>query len=172
MITKASSLNSRERLLRYRSLEGQNDEASGCMFFLSIRQNFGQIWNDIGNFTMTAIEMGRNDPRKIMYAIKMGLALSLVSLLIFWKEPFADAAQYSIWAVLTVIVMFEFSIGMLHSLKNFFLVGPGEIRDPISLKNMGFYFWQQLMQSISYANLAICFFLVTWFYLKYRSNLY
>lgn len=113
-IAKASSLVSNERLLICRSLEGQNDEGSGCMFFQSIRQKFEQFWNDIRNFSKTAIEMGRNDPRKIMHAIKMGLALSLVSLLIFWKEPFADVAQYSIWAVLTVIVMFEFSIGMLH----------------------------------------------------------
>ncbi|KAK4479876.1 hypothetical protein RD792_015427 [Penstemon davidsonii] len=40
----------------------------------------------------------------------MGFALSLVSLLIFFREPLPDIS-HSIWAILTVIVMFEFSIG-------------------------------------------------------------
>ncbi|CAN4124782.1 unnamed protein product [Withania somnifera] len=54
--------------------------------------------------------MGKNDPRKIIFSLKMGFALSFVSLLIFWKKP-ADIAQFAIWAILTVLVMFEFTIG-------------------------------------------------------------
>ncbi|KAI3467115.1 hypothetical protein Pfo_023778 [Paulownia fortunei] len=102
---------SRERLLQFGSLESQYEENSGCMCFRTICDNFKRSWNGFKDFSRKALEMGQNDPRKIMHAIKMGLALSLVSLLIFWKQPFSDVAQYSIWAILTVIVMFEFSIG-------------------------------------------------------------
>ncbi|XP_011077123.1 aluminum-activated malate transporter 4 [Sesamum indicum] len=115
MLKNASSLSSsfsrksRERLLDLGSLESQYEETGRCMCLTSaICDKFTQYFKD---FSRRALEMGRNDPRKIMHAIKMGLALSIVSLLIFWKEPFPDAAQYSIWAILTVIVMFEFSIG-------------------------------------------------------------
>ncbi|KAL0380748.1 UNVERIFIED_CONTAM: Aluminum-activated malate transporter 9 [Sesamum angustifolium] len=115
MTNYASSLSSnftrksRERLLDLGSLESQYEETGRCMCLrTAIFYNFTQYFKD---FSRRALEMGRNDPRKIMHAVKMGLALSLVSLLIFWKEPFPDAAQYSIWAILTVIVMFEFSIG-------------------------------------------------------------
>ncbi|KAH0991145.1 hypothetical protein GBA52_002628 [Prunus armeniaca] len=73
--------------------------------------NLMKYWKDLLDFASKAWEMGRSDPRKVIFAIKMGLALSIVSLLIFWKKSYHDIGQYSIWAILTVIVMFEFSIG-------------------------------------------------------------
>ncbi|KAK9277222.1 hypothetical protein L1049_006761 [Liquidambar formosana] len=108
----------KERLLVLGSLEDE-EEGSRCMLFSSMVKRITQSWNDLIDFFRKAWEMGRSDPRKIIFSIKMGLALSSVSLLIFWKEPQSevgniqnsDLGQYSIWAILTVIVMFEFSIG-------------------------------------------------------------
>ncbi|MCD9645582.1 Aluminum-activated malate transporter 4 [Datura stramonium] len=41
----------------------------------------------------------------------MGSALSLVSVIIFFKDALPYIGTYSIWAILTVVVVFEFSIG-------------------------------------------------------------
>ncbi|XP_055809710.1 aluminum-activated malate transporter 9-like isoform X1 [Solanum dulcamara] len=78
-----------------------DEKRNGCFIY----------FNNIQDFAKKAIEMGKNDPRKIIFSLKMGFALFFVSLLIFWKEPFPDIAQFSIWAILTVLIMFEFTIG-------------------------------------------------------------
>jgi hypothetical protein len=52
----------------------------------------------------------RADPRKPVFAAKVALALALISLLVFIREP-RDIVSHSIWAILTVVVVFEFSIG-------------------------------------------------------------
>ncbi|GAA0166501.1 transporter [Lithospermum erythrorhizon] len=66
---------------------------------------------DVQEFAMKAYEMGKKDPRKFIFAIKMGLALAIVSILIFFKEPLSYIGQYSIWAILTVVLIFEFNVG-------------------------------------------------------------
>ncbi|KAJ1280870.1 hypothetical protein BS78_04G265300 [Paspalum vaginatum] len=52
----------------------------------------------------------RKDPRKPVFAAKVAVALSLITLLVFLREP-SDIASHSVWAILTVVVVFEFSIG-------------------------------------------------------------
>ncbi|KAL6635068.1 hypothetical protein ACP70R_027739 [Stipagrostis hirtigluma subsp. patula] len=52
----------------------------------------------------------RKDPRKPVFAAKVAVALALVTLLVFLHEP-SDMASHSVWAILTVVVVFEFSIG-------------------------------------------------------------
>lgn len=72
------------------------------------------LWDDVKLFIVNAYEMGRSDPRQFIFAAKTGLALAIVSILIFYKEPSNWVSQYSLWALLTVIVVFEFSIGKIE----------------------------------------------------------
>ncbi|KAK6788653.1 hypothetical protein RDI58_012451 [Solanum bulbocastanum] len=96
----------KEKLLQHDDDEIKN----GCCCFTPLYERFKSFFNNIQDFAKKAIEMGKNDPRKIIFSLKMGFALSFVSLLIFWKKP-TDVAQFAIWAILTVLVMFEFTIG-------------------------------------------------------------
>ncbi|KAL8127649.1 aluminum-activated malate transporter 4-like [Apium graveolens] len=83
------------------------DESSWSRF----QKKFVKFKFDVEGCLSKAYKMGRSDPRKVVFAAKMGLALVIVSLLIFFREPLSYIGQQSIWAILTVVVVFEFSIG-------------------------------------------------------------
>ncbi|MCD7454115.1 hypothetical protein HAX54_023533 [Datura stramonium] len=80
-------------------------------FLERLRYRVSEFFNNVKQAAIKAVKMGRNDPRKIIFSAKVGFALALVSILIFFKEPIPYIGKHSIWAILTVVVVFEFSIG-------------------------------------------------------------
>ncbi|KAK7343299.1 hypothetical protein VNO77_11943 [Canavalia gladiata] len=59
----------------------------------------------------TAWKVGKEDPRRVVHALKVGLALTLVSLLYLIKPLFEGIGQNAMSAVLTVVVVMEFTVG-------------------------------------------------------------
>ncbi|KAK6931482.1 Aluminum-activated malate transporter [Dillenia turbinata] len=96
---------------RSRSVPCDDDVEVRPHCFRSYTDGISNAWNKSKEVSAKLYEMGKSDPRKVYFAFKMGLALSIVSLLIFFKEPLKNVSQYSIWAILTVIVVFEYSVG-------------------------------------------------------------
>lgn len=86
-------------------------EANRVGFFRSISDKISRFWCDVQETSVKAYEMGRKDPRKVIFAAKVGMSLAFVSILVFFKEPFSYIGSHSVWAILTVVVVFEFSIG-------------------------------------------------------------
>ncbi|KAK9146714.1 hypothetical protein Sjap_006617 [Stephania japonica] len=56
-----------------------------------------------------------NDPRKVIHSLKVGFALVLVSLFYFVDTLYKQVGENAMWAVMTVVVIFEFSAGVLAS---------------------------------------------------------
>eukprot|EP00253_Pinus_taeda_P032746 PITA_32746 len=56
-------------------------------------------------------QVGADDPRRVIHSIKVGLALSLVSVFYFVRPLFDSFGGNAIWAVMTVVVVFEFTVG-------------------------------------------------------------
>jgi Aluminium activated malate transporter len=66
--------------------------------------------------------VGREDPRRVVHAVKVGLALTLVSFLYIFEPLFKGVGENAMWAVMTVVVVFEFTAGKFHfSLCSLFL---------------------------------------------------
>uniref|UniRef100_A0A0E0HNU9 Aluminum-activated malate transporter n=1 Tax=Oryza nivara TaxID=4536 RepID=A0A0E0HNU9_ORYNI len=73
-----------------------------------------RVWGAVRGAAEELWALARADPRKAVFAAKVGLALALISLLVFLREP-RDIVSHSVWAILTVVVVFEFSIGATFS---------------------------------------------------------
>jgi Aluminium activated malate transporter len=61
-------------------------------------------------------KFAKEDTNRVTFALKVGLACLLVSLLILCKEPYDKFGTNIIWAIITVAVMFEYTVGMYFNL--------------------------------------------------------
>lgn len=62
-------------------------------------------------FVSKVWNIGADDPRKVIHGVKVGLALSLVSLFYYTRPLYDGVGGTAIWAVMTVVVVFEFTVG-------------------------------------------------------------
>lgn len=56
-------------------------------------------------------QIGADDPRKVIYGMKVGLALVLTSLFYYTRPLYDGVGGTAMWAVMTVVVVFEFTVG-------------------------------------------------------------
>nr|GMC82881.1 aluminum-activated malate transporter 10 [Ipomoea batatas] len=66
-----------------------------------------RIWS----FIDKAWQLGKKEPRKVIHGFKVGLALSLVSLFYYLRPLYDDVGGNAMWAVMTVVVVFEYTVG-------------------------------------------------------------
>ncbi|XP_042050871.1 aluminum-activated malate transporter 12-like [Salvia splendens] len=60
---------------------------------------------------MSVCRVGQEDPCRVFHALKVGFSLTLVSLLYLLEPFFKGIGQNAIWAVMTVVVVLEFTAG-------------------------------------------------------------
>ncbi|XP_027364826.1 aluminum-activated malate transporter 12-like [Abrus precatorius] len=56
-------------------------------------------------------KVGKEDPRRVVHSLKVGMALTLVSLLYLMEPLFKGIGKNAMWAVMTVVVVMEFTVG-------------------------------------------------------------
>ncbi|CAL5042653.1 unnamed protein product [Urochloa decumbens] len=62
-------------------------------------------------FGRMAWKIGADDPRKVAHGFKMALALTLCSMFYYVQPLYAFTGHNAMWAVLTVVVVFEYTVG-------------------------------------------------------------
>ncbi|KAF9665348.1 hypothetical protein SADUNF_Sadunf16G0113400 [Salix dunnii] len=56
-------------------------------------------------------KLGQDDPRRVIHSLKVGLALTLVSIFYYYQPLYSNFGVTAMWAIMTVVVVFEFSVG-------------------------------------------------------------
>ncbi|KAI3727787.1 hypothetical protein L6452_16407 [Arctium lappa] len=66
-----------------------------------------KVWK----FLKQAWDLGVDDPRKVFHCLKVGVALMVVSLFYYMRPLYDGVGGSAIWAVMTVVVVFEYTVG-------------------------------------------------------------
>ncbi|KAK6235266.1 hypothetical protein SCA6_010603 [Theobroma cacao] len=67
-----------------------------------------------------AKKIGNDDPRKVIHALKVGLAVTLVSLFYYFEPLYDGFGVNAMWALLTTVIVFEFSVAATITFIRFF----------------------------------------------------
>lgn len=94
--SKAKQLESRTKSITGHG--GGGGGGGGCSSFK------GWLWS--------VWEFGNQDRNRVKFSLKVGLAVLLVSLLILFRAPYEVFGTNIIWSILTVAIMFEYTVGM------------------------------------------------------------
>lgn len=72
------------------------------------------FWDRGLGFGRRVWRIGADDPRRAVHGLKVGLALTLVSVFYYSRTLYDGVGGAAMWAVLTVVVVFEYTVGKLH----------------------------------------------------------
>ncbi|KAG2572058.1 aluminum-activated malate transporter 1-like [Panicum virgatum] len=71
----------------------------------------GKVRGAVAAFGAKLGKIARDDPRRVAHSLKVGLALTLVSVLYYVRPIFNNWGVSTMWAVLTVVVVMEYTVG-------------------------------------------------------------
>ncbi|KAF0934313.1 hypothetical protein E2562_024802 [Oryza meyeriana var. granulata] len=65
----------------------------------------------VSGFSKKVWKIGADDPRKPAYGVKVGIALTLVSLFYYVRPLYDGVGGNAVWAIMTVVLVFEYTVG-------------------------------------------------------------
>ncbi|KAJ0972755.1 hypothetical protein J5N97_020714 [Dioscorea zingiberensis] len=72
---------------------------------------FRKLWLATVSFCRKMKKLADDDPRRVLHSLKVGIALTIVSTLYYVTPMFKGFRSSTIWAVLTVVLVLEFTVG-------------------------------------------------------------
>ncbi|XP_048429366.1 aluminum-activated malate transporter 2-like [Pyrus x bretschneideri] len=94
-------------------MESASHEKVGLLtsWWLKLKAMSAMITCKVSELAKMTKELGQDDPRRIVHSFKVGFALTLVSLFYYYQPLYNNFGVSAMWAVMTVVVVFEFSVG-------------------------------------------------------------
>ncbi|GAV71133.1 ALMT domain-containing protein [Cephalotus follicularis] len=82
-----------------------------CRMWLGLKCHVEGILLKARRFLEKAWKLAVDEPSKVIHCVKVGVALSLVSLFYYMRPLYDGFGGNALWAVMTVVVVFEYSVG-------------------------------------------------------------
>lgn len=79
--------------------------------YLSFERFLKNLILVVRRFLEKSWNIGKNEPRKVIHCLKVGIALSVVSLFYYMRPLYNGVGGTAMWAVMTVVVVFEYTVG-------------------------------------------------------------
>lgn len=79
--------------------------------WLRVRSLLDRLGCWVVAFAGKVARIAKDDPRRVAHSLKVGLALTLVSILYYVTPLFKGFGVSTLWAVLTVVVVMEYTVG-------------------------------------------------------------
>lgn len=79
---------------------------------LSLGSSLYKLKARVIGLTKKMKKIGDDDPRRVTHSFKVGLALTLVSIFYYVTPLFVGFGVSAMWAILTVVVVMEYTVGM------------------------------------------------------------
>ncbi|KAG5578083.1 hypothetical protein H5410_058217 [Solanum commersonii] len=80
----------------------------GLLWFKCLHE---KIFTKIVGIAKQFKTIAKDDPRRVIHSLKAGLSLTLVSLFYYFQPLYKGFGVSTMWAIMTVVVVFEFSVG-------------------------------------------------------------
>ncbi|XP_059431174.1 aluminum-activated malate transporter 8-like [Corylus avellana] len=90
------------------TIESQNDHENAWGLLKALPE---KLWGKVVDVAEKIKKFGEDDPRRITHSLKVGLAVTLISLFYYIRPLYDGFGANSMWAVFTVILVCEFSVG-------------------------------------------------------------
>lgn len=78
----------------------------------TMKKSGDQVHFSCKNWISDVWKFCKEDTNRVTFSLKVGLAVLLVSLLILFRAPYHVLGTSIIWSILTVAIMFEYTVGM------------------------------------------------------------
>lgn len=88
-----------------------NAQEKKAGFFKRVKDFANKLKDCVTKHVKNVQKFGKDDPRRIVHSIKVGLALTSVSMLYYVRPLYNSFGVSGMWAILTVVVVFEFTVG-------------------------------------------------------------
>lgn len=79
------------------------------------------FFHKLGGFFERAWRIAVKEPKKSIHCVKVGLALSLVSLFYYMRPLYEGVGGNAMWAIMTVVVVFEYTVGKCLSFSQIYI---------------------------------------------------